>query len=736
MKLALKIFFIFILVLFILVACVFIYFSILVKDLNFDKNKLINLEKTVDFYDNNDAFLFNSSNGQAVEKIENIPTHTQNAFIAIEDKRFYKHSGVDYKGLLRATFNNLTSLSFKEGASTISQQLIKNTHLSNEKTLKRKVAEVKLAKQLEKELSKREILEIYLNTIYFGNGCYGIKNASKYYFDKSPSQLTLNESAILAAIIKAPSNYAPNVNIEKCNERKNLVLNSMLEQSLITNKEYSQAKNEKIALNNNQNTRRYDYFDYVKFELDQIIKDSPYKYKKLKIYTNFDQNIQENIENTINNANINYNFSSIVCDNHYNLVGYLSTHVNPIRQAGSIIKPLLCYAPAVELDLIEGCTPLLDEKTSFNGYAPSNYGDKYYGYVSARESLSKSSNVCAVKLLNYVGIDKAKSYLEKLDLNYSQNDNSLSLALGSSEKGLNFNQLVNAYSIFQNCGNYKKMSAIKKITTENGQIIYQNTSKTTNVFSNETTSIMNDMLFETAKSGTAKKLSTLNYNLYAKTGTVGNNTGNTDAYCISYSKDYLIGVWIGNKDKNLLANSITGGSLPTTISYSIWQDIYKNNYPDVIETSDNLSTVKLDKIAYDNDHCLVLADKAAPERYVLTEKIKNPAKITKQSNSFSNPKIEKIDFLYNNNVFSLSLCHAQYIGILIFRSENCKKEQVFDSSINGDYFIDSNLIPNRQYTYTYIPYYKNENVVFYGKEEKITTIKTPAVEFNDWWEND
>lgn len=734
MKKVAKIIFIISFAIFILLTTTLIYCSILVSDIKFDKNKLINVNKSIDFYDVNNNLIYESSNGQSVEKIENIPEHTKNAFIAIEDKRFYQHNGLDYKGLFRAAINNIKNFSFKEGASTISQQLIKNTHLSNEKTLKRKIAEVKLTRELEKKLTKNEILETYLNTIYFGNGCYGITNASKYYFNKTPDQLSIGESATLAAIIKAPANYSPNKNANKCLSRRNIILKSMLDQSLITKEQFQHEINQPISLTLNTTLNHYNYFDYVKSELDEIIKNSPYKYKKLKIYTNYDQNIQANIEDLLKTINKNFNFSIIICDNSYNIIAYTSSHLTPTRQSGSIIKPLLCYAPAVEENKIEACSPLLDEKTDFNGYTPSNYSDKYYGYISARKALATSSNVCAVKVLNYVGINTAKEYTKKLNINYSENDNSLSLALGSSEKGINFNNIVNAYGVFQNQGKFKNFSTIKKITTKNDEIIYENTTKTKNVFTNETVSVINDMLSETVKNGTAKKLNSLNYNLYAKTGTVGNSSGNTDAYCISYSKNHLIGVWIGNNNNTLLQNNITGGTMPTNISYSIWKDIYKNNSPQKIPVSDKLYSVKLDLNVYQKENLLALADINAPERYVLNELVKNPNIINPSKNQFTNPKIEKLEYSYNNNVFSLSLCHAEYIGIKIFREENSKKIEVFDTNINGDYFVDKNHLPNTKYSYYYLPYYKNNDNIFYGTEEKITTIKTPAVNFNDWWE--
>ena len=224
-------------------AIVLIFFASF-QNYKFDSNNIINPQSKIIFYDCDNKIIDEQSKGISVTEIKDIPIHTQKAFISIEDKRFYKHKGVDYRALLRATINNIKSFSFKEGGSTISQQLIKNTHLTNEKTFKRKFAEIKLAKELEKKYSKDKILETYLNTIYFGENCYGITSASHYYFNKTPSELNVNESAMLAAIVKAPSYYSPFVNSEKAHTRKNLVLKEMLMQNYLTNLEYQKLINE------------------------------------------------------------------------------------------------------------------------------------------------------------------------------------------------------------------------------------------------------------------------------------------------------------------------------------------------------------------------------------------------------------------------------------------------------------------------------------------------------------
>ena len=402
MKNSLKIVFLILSAMFIVVLGFVLFFNVVTFNVKLDESKLINLDRMVCYYDKNNDLITEEINGKSISEFVKIPEHTKNAFIAIEDKRFYYHNGIDYKGLGRALLNNVKSFSFKEGASTISQQLIKNTHLSNEKTIKRKLVEIKLALELEKRFSKDEILEKYLNTIYFGDNCYGITSAALHYFNKSVEDLTIGESATLAGIIKAPSNYSPLADYDKCTSRRNIVLKEMFSQGYIDETSYNNLLNTPIKIyTENAEQIQYDFLYYARKELNSLIESSPYKNRNLKVYTKFDKEAQSIVENNIKDNKIDANKSAVMLSPHGNVCAYYSTCANEKRQFGSTIKPLLVYAPAIELDVVNSATLLLDEKTDFNGYCPSNYNDKYYGYVSVKDSLAKSLNVCAVKLLNY-----------------------------------------------------------------------------------------------------------------------------------------------------------------------------------------------------------------------------------------------------------------------------------------------------------------------------------------------
>lgn len=739
MKKALKIILIILASVFISFLGFFIYFSILTKDIKLDVNKLINVDRSIQYFDKNGNLFFEESNGLSIVEFENIPKHTINAFIAIEDKRFYQHNGIDIKGLIRATVNNIKSFSFKEGASTISQQLIKNTHLSSDKTLKRKLSEIKLSLELERKFTKKEIIEKYLNTIYFGDNCYGIASATQHYFNKNVSDLDLNESAMLAGIIKAPSYYSPILNQDKCNERKNIVLTQMFSQGYIDNSTYNSYKNKDINIFlEKQTPNEYTYSTLVKNELNKIIQKSPYKNQHLRVFTEFDANAQTLIKENINDDKINCEKTAVLINKNGFIKAYYSTCGNIKRQVGSVIKPILVYAPAIENDVVNQATRLLDEKTDFNGYSPSNYNDKYYGYLSVKDSLAKSSNVCAVKILNYTGIERSLSYLNKTAVKLDKSDNSLCIALGSLKNGVDLISLTSSYGVFNNNGNYIEFKCINKVTNDKNKIIYNQRPKTINVFSDDTVSIINDMLLNTVKKGTAKKLSFIPFPVYAKTGTVGFENGNTDAYTISYTATDTLGVWYGNKNDVLLNNNLTGGSNPAVISSNIWESLYnKNNIPTEIEKSSNVDYFEIDKLTYEDSGKIVLADSITPERYKIKVLLKK-SKVTKEiSNRFSVPKIEKYNLSVNNYENKIELCLTEYCNALIYKEQNDKRTLVFDSKNDGKIYIDKKIKTNDLYRYIIIPYYSDGIKNYYGQEIFTRKIKSPKIDVGDhWWNND
>lgn len=735
MKKTLKIAMIIVCSVLIVVLSSLIYVLSVTAGVKINEEKLVNMERIISYYDINGNKFAEESGGVAVTEIKNIPEYVKNAFIAIEDKRFYSHNGVDYRGLFRALFNNVKSFSFKEGASTISQQLIKNTHLSNEKTLKRKLVEIKLARKLEKKFTKSEILEKYLNTIYFGDGCYGITEASKHYFNKKPFELDINEGAILAAIIKAPTYYSPLADTNKCFVRKNIVLSEMLEQGYITINEFNENKNKAVTTIENKDLN-HNFLSLAKSEYCKIMKNYSHFYNNFNVYTSFNPNLQQILESEKIDTK-DYENSSIILDAKSQILAYYSTIGNLPRQVGSTIKPLLVYAPAIETNAVYSCSPILDEKTDFNGYNPSNYNEKYYGYISVKESLAKSLNTCAVKLLNQVGVDKAKSFIKNTDITLDKEDDSLCIALGATNKGIKLTDLTSAYSVFLNKGNYVSSSCINKIETNEKEVIYQKKSQEKRVFNQDTIDIMNDMLSFVVTNGTAKKLSFLNMPIYAKTGTVGSEKGNTDSYTISYTSEYVLGTWCGNKENTLMSNAITGGGVPCVQSANIWEKVYKNKLPNKIENSNKTCEEFIDKITYDNDHRVILADLKALPRYTEKMIFKKNALPKERSSIFSSPIIEKPKISIKKNEINILLCLTEYYDAIIYKTINGKKFAVYDTENNNKkIYVDHDLIPNQNYTYSVVPYHNNGAEKIYGKEIIIETIKIPKAPINDWWKNE
>ena len=574
---------------------------------------------------NNDGNLMdeeNNFNSKYVE-IEDLSNNTVNAFLSIEDKDFYKHNGINKKRILKALYNNLKSFSLKEGASTISQQLIKNTHLSNEKTFERKIKEMVLTKKLEKDFDKDEILEFYLNIIYFGNNCYGIESASNFYFNKDAKDLTLNESALLAGLIKSPNKYSPISHKENALKRRNLVLKEMEKDEKITPNDYLQNSTKEIELDiAKQSGNKLNTYSEASIDEASKILNLPAKQiaiGEFKIYTYQDEEKQENLNTALSSVDFKgSDFAGIVIDNaSHGVSAYAGNGAYKIldakRQVGSTIKPILVYAPAFNENVISPETEILDEKVTIGDYSPSNVGDKYNGYITVKDAVKKSVNTVAIKVLSYIGIDTGKMYAEKMDFTFDEKDDSYALALGGMTYGEDLKTLTNAYTTFANMGYYDDAVFVSHITDKNGKIVYQHKPKEIMVLREDSAFLMTEILQETAVDGTARKLASINNTeIASKTGTVGKKSGgNTDAYNISYTPDYAIGVWCGNLDNEKM--QINGGNEPTEVVRNFVSNTTHKN-KNFKETS-LVTKAKIDLLEKEKNHKIVLASSYTPERY-------------------------------------------------------------------------------------------------------------------------
>ena len=643
----------------------------------FDPDKLAFSSSTVYMTDINKNEIKHSSSLKKNLSFNEIPKDTINAFISIEDKDFYKHHGVNYKRIVKATLKNLVTLSFKEGASTITQQLIKNTHLTSEKTLKRKFNEILLARTLEKNLTKDEIITAYLNAIYFGNGTFGINEASQRYFSKNVEDLTLSESATLAGIIRSPKTYSPIIHPDASIKRRNLVLREMYKDKKITKEELDNAINSELNLNINKNFLGYnDYYNEAVDEACGILKISEKDLilKGYKINTYLNPEIQDVATKEINNLE---SYTSCLCDglvmtidnksggitsfigkSDYNL---LSTK----KQPGSVLKPIISYAPAIENNIIVPQTPILDEEITINGYTPHNYKNKYHGYISAKTALANSYNIPSVKVLDYVGIERAKNFAVKLGLEFDKKDAGYSIALGGLTNGVYIKDLTNCYQAFANNGKYVKASFIKSIKNKNGDIIYQNQEIGRQVMKDSTAYLITDMLKESVKNGTCKKLNLKKINIASKTGTVGNTIThkNTDVWNLSYTPTQTMCVYIGANSEGLASN-ITGSNAPSNIAQTIYLNT-KNTDKD-FEKPKSVITKSINDIEYSKYHKLLLASSDTPDRYKINclFPIDNTPKET--STMFDIVEDFEIQGKKENNKIVISFVAEKYLNYVIY----------------------------------------------------------------------
>lgn len=560
-------------------------------------------------------------------KYEDVSTEIINAFVALEDKRFFSHNGVDYYRLGGAMIKNLKYGYFKEGGSTITQQLAKNTQLNNEKTLTRKIKEMKLAHDIEKKYSKEDILEMYLNAIYYGNGVYGIDSACKKYFDKKPSEIGVAEGAILAGIVKNPSAYSPIKNKEKATERMRLVLKLLKDQGYISEEEYESAasyeyvqpKSEKIS----------SYFTAALSEACAILNiDEKTLIKSgYTIKCFYDDKLQKNIENIANMPDFNIKTiggnealnSVTVCDNASGgIIACVSCEgINPLtfrRSPGSAIKPIAVYAPALERKIITEASVYTDEKIDFGGYSPSNYQDVYLGNIDVETAVKNSVNTVAVKIFSETGKEYCLEKTAETGITVDKNDGNLSFALGGMTYGTTSKELCEAYMCFPNGGEHVKAGVIQSIRNKNGSVLYEKSSVKKRVFSEENAYIMTDLLQKTAQNGTAKKLSTVPCEIAGKTGTVGGNAQNTDAWCVSFSKDYTMCVWYGGANNNDEENiTVTGGGVPSLLSASVYKFLpVKNTCFNVPET---VCEADIDVYAREQTGKIYLAHETTPIEY-------------------------------------------------------------------------------------------------------------------------
>ncbi|MBU9720713.1 MULTISPECIES: transglycosylase domain-containing protein [Bacillaceae] len=524
--------------------------------------------------------------------IEDVPEHVIHAFIAVEDHRFYNHRGFDLRAIGRALYRDIVSQSKAEGGSTITQQLAKNVFLTNDKTWLRKTKEVLIAVNLEYRYSKDEILEMYLNRIYFGHGAHGIETASQLYFDKSVKELTIDEGALLAALPKGPNNYSPIQNPERGMKRRNLVLSLMEQRGFLSAEEAVRLQGKTIPTQKNQLTDNPAYLAYVDLVLDEAEKTYRLTQDEIlkggyRIVVEMNPQLQEvsfqefqdsaNFPSTTGERQVEGSF--VLIDNETGGViaaqggrDYVRRGFNRVtaqRQPGSVIKPMAVYAPAIETGHYEPYSLLKDELMDYEGYMPRNYNSKYSGEITMYDAMKDSVNAPAVWLLNEVGIDTAKDSLAKQDIHLEEDG--LAIALGGLRHGMSPLQIAASYGAYANNGIYRKPYFIREIYDRNGELIASRTVEEREVLSPQTAWYMTRMLEAVVKEGTGTAGS-YNGPLAGKTGTTSFGEvagGARDIWFAGFTPEYSGVVWMGYDSTDKEHYLTSSSSVPTELFKNI-----------------------------------------------------------------------------------------------------------------------------------------------------------------------
>ena len=518
-------------------------------------------------------------------KISQVPEHLKDAFIAVEDVRFYDHAGVDPKGIMRALIANITNKGVAEGGSTITQQLAKNAYLTQDRTYKRKIQEIFLALQLERRYTKDEILELYLNQIYFGQGAYGVQAAAKTYFGKDVKDLDLNECAMLAGIPKSPNYFSPLNNLQAAQERKGVVLDQMAKYGYISSSTASKTKAESLNLVKPQKqdtTGLAAYFiDYVtQLMIEKYGADAVYQ-EGLKIYTTLDVDMQKAAEAAMQNLPTYSTDGSGNKQPQGALVaiepstGYIKAMVGgrgtdqfnratmAERQPGSSFKPFV-FAAALENGLTPSST-VEDKPINIGGWQPQNYSRNFNGTVTMRYVAEQSLNVPTIKIAQEVGMEKIIYLAEKMGITTfvkegSANDMNYAVSIGGMTKGVTPLEMTSAYGTFANDGVHVEPVAIVKVLNQKGEVLEEAHPKSEQVLKKSTANNLTSMLMGVIARGTGTRAN-IGRPAAGKTGTTDNYQ---DAWFVGYVPDLVTGVWVGCDD-NARMGSMTGGTTPATI---------------------------------------------------------------------------------------------------------------------------------------------------------------------------
>lgn len=520
-------------------------------------------------------------------KLSQVPKDLQNAFIATEDNRFYSHHGVDPIGIMRAIWVNIAHDGVAEGGSTITQQLARNAFLTQDRTLKRKIMEAMLAIRIEQYYTKQEILEMYLNQIYFGQGAYGVQAAAHVYFGKNVQDLDLAQSAMLAGLPQSPNYYSPLTNYKAGKARQAVVLGQMVKYDYIDQATADKAKDEDLGLREKSEAAHSDnnasyFIDYVISEIAEKYGDDAVYKDGLKIYTTIDMKAQDAAVQAMHNLPNFYTDDkgltqpqgALIAINPHNgyivaMVGgrgddFFNRAVLAERQPGSAFKPFV-YLAAIQDGMTPG-TVMDDKKIEFNGWSPKNYEGTYSGQMTLRYALQHSVNTIAVQLADAVGMRKVLNLASSLGITTldDSKDNNLAAALGGLTNGVKPIDMAVAYGTLANGGVKVKPVAITKIVDRNGQVVEENSTEEQRVVDPKYAYVITNMLESVMSGGTGGGAS-IGRPAAGKTGTTDESK---DAWFVGYTPDLVAAVWMGDDYGIETLDDITGGTVPAVI----WRD--------------------------------------------------------------------------------------------------------------------------------------------------------------------
>lgn len=703
-----------------------------------DPARLHGLAQTSSLYDA-DGELMSELRGvenRTLVSLSEVPKHTQLAFIAAEDLRFYTHRGIDVYRIFGALRSNLRSGSRVEGASTITQQLAKLTHLSSEKTIRRKLEEIFLAFQIERQYSKDEILEMYLNTVYFGRGAYGLQAAARAFFGVDAGELTLVQSASLAAAIKAPSVYAPHMSPDSNKSRRNYILQTMLDNGFITQEEYDEAAGQSLwVLAEQEDTQVYSWY------VDEVLRESSERLGLttdevirggFSIYTAFDGRLQRIADDVYADSSLFPSGASdgtpmqsamavvdtnsgavraMIGGRDYAIKRGLNRATQMRRQPGSALKPLAVYGPALEKGYTTASV-LLDEKTTFvGGYTPRNAGDRYYGNVTMRTAVRNSLNTTAVRLLDEIGIDTSIEYLTRMGIPTQESDKNLSLALGSMTYGVTPVELAAAYVPYANGGVYHEPYCVERIVSSGGDVVYQHEKGGRRVISEQNAYLMTSLLQSVVSSGTGTRMLAANTPVAGKTGTVSMSGGNRDIWMAAYNTELSVTVWMGfdqTDAKHKIPNGITGGKNTASVAAAFFKKAYADRDKPRFTEPNGLVWLTLDKRAITARGSVMLAGDTTPKDYRFSEVFAAGNRPYAVSDIWNAPPAPS-SFYVSHNAGGYPELHFKAAGTARYRiqrdavGESVILTEMVGSAGQSITYSDYSAVPGVLYTYRVIP---------------------------------